>query len=77
MPNTDEKDGRKEQLPSWEPLTAAEVAVILRVPKRRVCQLGIPVVQLGPNTLRWMREDVEAFIRKRRIGRDAFDGRRP
>jgi hypothetical protein len=68
MPNTDERDGKTKQPPSWEPLTAAEVAAILRVPERRVRQLAIPVVQLGPNTLKWMREDVEAFIRKRRIG---------
>lgn len=53
---------------SWEPLTAAQVAAMLKVPRRRVRQLGIPCVTLGPNTLRWLVEDVEEWLRKRRVG---------
>jgi hypothetical protein len=68
MQNAGTKDGKGEELRAWDPLTAEEVAEILRVPTRRVRQLGIPAVVLGPNTLRWLREDVEAFERKRRVG---------
>ncbi|MEX2156955.1 MAG: helix-turn-helix domain-containing protein [Gemmatimonadales bacterium] len=76
MQNAGTKDGKGEELRAWDPLTAEEVAQILRVPKRRVRQLGIPAVQLGPNTLRYFREDVEEFLRKRRVGWDVQGGRK-
>lgn len=68
MLGADENNAKSQEARSWEPLTAEEVAAILRVPKRRVHQLGIPAVALGPNTLRWLREDVGEFARKRRVG---------
>lgn len=74
MDSIDKPSG--DEVRSWEPLTAAEVAEILKVPKRQVRRLGIPVVQLGPRTLRWLREDVEAFVRRRRVGGDVERGRR-
>jgi hypothetical protein len=75
MQNAGTKDGKGEELRAWDPLTAEEVAEILRVPTRRVRQLGIPVVQLGPNTLRYLREDVEEWVRRKRLGQAKGSGR--
>lgn len=74
MPNAGERDeGRVVR--SWDPLTSAEVAAILKVPVRRVRELGIPCVQLGPKTVRYLRDELEEWLRKKRVGGFA-DGRR-
>ena len=48
-------------------LTAKEVAEKLRVSKKRVLDLPIPQVRLGPRTIRYLPEDVAAYMEKRRV----------
>lgn len=50
-------------------LTANEVASILGVGRKRVYELGIPVVQLAARTLRWRLVDVTEWIERRRLTR--------
>jgi predicted DNA-binding transcriptional regulator AlpA len=47
-------------------LDAREVAAILKVRYKRVYDLGIPSVRVGPRTLRWRLIDVEAWLFERR-----------
>jgi hypothetical protein len=48
-------------------LTVKEVAVILQVPVKKVYALPIPRVALSKRRVRFMDEDVRAFIRRSRI----------
>ena len=45
-------------------LTAKEVAAILRVSPKTVRRLPLPVVKLGPGTLRYLRSDVFAYLER-------------
>jgi predicted DNA-binding transcriptional regulator AlpA len=49
-----------------ELLDAREVAALLKVRSKRVYELGIPSVRVGPRTLRWRVSDVEAWLIERR-----------
>jgi len=49
-----------------ELLDAREVAALLKVRLKRVYELGIPTVRVGPRTLRWRRRDLEAWLSHRR-----------
>ena len=44
-------------------LTPSEVAALLKVPRRRVSRLGLPVVLLGPRTYRYPETGVHAYLR--------------
>lgn len=46
-------------------LTARDVAERLQVPRDRVYELPIPRVRIGPRTVRWRPEAVEAWIVER------------
>ena len=48
-----------------ELLGAAEVAAILKVRVKRVYELGIPALRVGPRTLRWRRSDLEKWLASR------------
>ena len=50
-----------------EVLTVEQVAELLQVSPKRVRQLPIPQVRLGPRTIRFRREDVERFIERKRF----------
>lgn len=43
-------------------LEAADVALRVNVPKKRVYTLPIAQVRIGPRTIRWREEDVDAFL---------------
>jgi len=47
-------------------LTYKEVADRLSIPEKRVYELPIPQVRLGPATIRWRPADLENFIDTRR-----------
>ena len=47
-------------------LTARQVSEILKIGERRVPTLPITKISLGPKTLRYHREDVDAFIEQQR-----------
>jgi predicted DNA-binding transcriptional regulator AlpA len=49
-----------------ELLDAREVAAMLKVRLKRVYELGIPTLRVGPRTLRWRVSDVEDWLAKRR-----------
>jgi predicted DNA-binding transcriptional regulator AlpA len=49
-----------------ELLDAREVAALLKVRYKRVYDLGIPTVRVGPRTLRWRVSDIEAWLSARR-----------
>jgi predicted DNA-binding transcriptional regulator AlpA len=49
-----------------ELLDAREVAALLKVRLKRVYELGIPTVRVGPRTLRWRRTDLESWLHERR-----------
>jgi excisionase family DNA binding protein len=61
-------------------MTAAEVAVILRMPKSTVYALArcgeLPCARLG-RTMRFLREDIEARLRRTQLVDMAPSGRRP
>jgi predicted DNA-binding transcriptional regulator AlpA len=46
-------------------LDVREVAALLKVRVKRVYELGIPTVRVGPRTLRWRLSDVEGWLAKR------------
>ncbi len=46
-------------------LTAAQVADILRVSRKRVYDLGIPAVRLSARTLRWRSSELARWISDR------------
>jgi excisionase family DNA binding protein len=50
--------------PLKEILTVAEAAELLGVSKKTVRRLAIPKARLGRNTIRYLREDVVAYIRR-------------
>ena len=50
-------------------LTASQVATLLRIARKRVYELDIPVIQLSRRTLRWMVADVLEWRDKRRVKR--------
>lgn len=47
-------------------LSAAQVALLLSVKRKRVYELPLPYVQLGIRSKRWRLADVESFIAQRR-----------
>lgn len=47
-------------------LTATQVGHILNVRPKRVYELGIPCVRISERSLRWRRDDLEAWISQRR-----------
>jgi len=47
-------------------LTRDEVAAWLKVKPRQVERLGVPYLDLGRKTQRYLREDVERWLQKRR-----------
>ena len=49
-------------------LTAGEVAAWLKVKPRQVQRLGIPYIDLGRKTPRYLARDVAAFLENRRRG---------
>jgi predicted DNA-binding transcriptional regulator AlpA len=49
-----------------ELLDAHEVAVLLKVRVKRVYELSIPTVRVGPRTLRWSLSDIEAWLAERK-----------
>lgn len=49
-------------------LTRHEVATWLRLKPRQVERLGVPVLRLGPRTLRYRAGDVAAWIERHRAG---------
>lgn len=53
------------ELPTY--LTAEQVAEKLQVSKKRVLDLPIPQVRVGPRTIRYLPEDVAAYMEKRRV----------
>lgn len=50
-----------------EVLTADEAAALLKITKKRLYQLPIPCSRLSAKTRRYLREDVMAFLRKKRL----------
>jgi predicted DNA-binding transcriptional regulator AlpA len=48
-----------------ELLDAAEVVAILKVRVKRVYELGVPALRVGPRTLRWRRSDLEKWLASR------------
>jgi predicted DNA-binding transcriptional regulator AlpA len=52
--------------PVDELLDARDVSALLKVRLKRVYELGIPTVRVGPRTLRWRRTDLEAWVSERR-----------
>lgn len=55
-------------------LTRAEVAAWLKIKPRQVERLGVPCIDLGRKTKRYVAKDVEAWLEtyRRRPGRAAF-----
>lgn len=49
--------------------TAAQVAAILGVRRKRVYELGIPCIRLSARTIRWRHRDVLEWVASRRVGR--------
>ena len=47
-------------------MTRAEVAAWLKVKPRQVERLGVPVLDLGRKTKRYLAQDVQAWLEKRR-----------
>lgn len=47
-------------------LTAKDVAVILRMPTKKVYALAIPRVSVTTRRIRYLESDVRAYIRRRR-----------
>lgn len=48
-------------------MTVQEVADFLKTTKRRVRELPIPQIRLGARTIRFEREDVLRYIKKRKL----------
>ena len=46
-------------------LTAAEVALLLRVPLKAVYKLPLTRIMLSPRRYRWRRSEVETFLERR------------
>ncbi len=46
-------------------LTVKDVARMLKVPFKRVYELGIPAVRLSARSLRWRKSDVQQWIERR------------
>jgi excisionase family DNA binding protein len=51
-----------------ELLTPDEVAAILRVSRKQVLRFPLRRVMLGRRTVRFDRQDVEAFVRHHKLG---------
>lgn len=49
----------------FDVFTLAEVAELLQLSRRRVKELGIPQIRLGARTIRYLREDVLHYLKKR------------
>jgi excisionase family DNA binding protein len=49
---------------SWPLFKPKEVAMLLGVSVRQVLRLPIPQVRFGPRTIRYRKEDVDAFIQE-------------
>lgn len=60
---------------SDEILTAAEVAAWLKIKPRQVQRFGIPSVDLGRKTKRYMARDILAWLEVHRAGGAARSGR--
>lgn len=50
--------------PQEEILTQDDVATWLKIERREVVRLGIPILRLGHKTLRFMRGDVLAWLKQ-------------
>lgn len=50
-------------------LTAGQVAEFLEIPRKRVYELGIPLIRISTRTLRWMLSDLIEWRDKRRTVR--------
>ena len=50
-----------------ELLTAEQVAELLQVSKKRVLDSPIPQVRLGPRTIRYLPDDVAAYMKQKRV----------
>ena len=48
-------------------LTALQVADYLQISRKRVYELPIPVIKLGPKRLRWRLADLRAFLEERTV----------
>jgi excisionase family DNA binding protein len=48
-------------------LTVDEVARLLKLSPKRVRQLPIPQIRLGPRTIRYAKEDVDRYLERRRL----------
>lgn len=48
-------------------LTAKEVGAYLRIPTKKVYELGIPRVVLSNRRVRWLTTDLHAYIRRSRV----------
>lgn len=60
------KPSTGEPLPSDAILTAAEVAAWIKVKPRQVQRLGIPCIDLGRKTKRYLARDVWAWLETQR-----------
>ena len=47
-------------------LSPRQVAAMIGISRRNVLRLGIPRIQLGHRTIRYRKEDVDGFIKKKR-----------
>ena len=48
-------------------LTAADVAAWLKITPRQVQRLGVPCIDLGRKTKRYLAKDVSEYLEKRRL----------
>jgi len=48
-------------------LTAREVAAWLKITPRQVQRLGVPCIDLGRKTKRYLAKDVSEYLEKRRL----------
>ena len=60
-----EHDPPAQQQPQL--MTAKEVGVYFRIPAKKVYELAIPRVELSERRVRWLRSDLQAFVRQSRV----------
>lgn len=61
-----EEPGGAPEAPS-NLLTAKEVGTYLRIPAKKVYELGIPRVVLSDRRVRWLVSDILAYVQRSRV----------